>query len=469
VREEPWRLSALELARRIAARELTSAEVVEALLERIARVNPHLNAVTLVLADEARAGARAADRAVDAGARLGPFHGVPFTIKENVDVAGSPTTMGVRALAEAIPAIDAPVVERLRAAGAIPIARTNLPDMGLRVHTSSSLRGVTRNPWHPGRTAGGSSGGEAAALATGMTPLGLGNDIGGSLRNPAHCCGVASLKPTTGRVPWAAVVPAEDGPPSQQLMHVEGPMARSVADLRAALAVLAGPHPRDPFAVPAPLVGPRPAERLRVAVLAEPPGGSTAPEIAAGVDRAARALAAAGCEVAAATPPHFDRIPEIWGAWLMSELRTMMPMLGPVMGEEALGFLQAVDRQFPAMDLGALNGVLIERHAIARAWSQFFTEHDVILSPVWTTPPFEHGWDTACDENVAEVLTTIRCVLPANFLGLPAAVVPAALADGLPVGVQLLGNRFREDLCLEAAEAIERALGVLTPIDPVTD
>src|SRR6185295_13676284 len=240
---EIWQLPATELAQRIARRQLSSVEVVDAHLARIDAVNPALNAVVRILADEARAEAAAADRKLAAGESVGPLHGVPFTVKENIDMAGLPTTWGVPALAQAVVPVDAPVVERMRAAGAIPIARTNLPDMALRVHTDSSLHGLTRNPWHPGRTAGGSSGGEAAALASGMSPIGLGNDIGGSLRNPATACGIASIKPTLGRFPIANTVPAPDGSLTQQLMHVDGPMARTVADLRAALEILAGPHP----------------------------------------------------------------------------------------------------------------------------------------------------------------------------------------------------------------------------------
>ena len=174
-------------------------------------VNGDLNAIVAVLGDEAEKAADSADQAVADGEPLGPLHGVPITVKENIDVAGWPTTHGVPAFADAVVPVDAPVVERMRAAGAIPFARTNLPDFGLRVHTDSTLRGLTRNPWRPDVTAGGSSGGEASALASGMSPLGLGNDLGGSLRNPAHCCGIASIKPSTGVVP-ARLVPAARGP-----------------------------------------------------------------------------------------------------------------------------------------------------------------------------------------------------------------------------------------------------------------
>src|SRR5438874_1383854 len=276
---EIWRLTATELAQRIARRELSSAEVVDAHLARIDAINPALNAVVRVLADEARAAAALADQQLAAGDKVGPLHGVPFTVKENIDMAGLPTTWGVPALAEAVVPLDAPVVERLRAAGAIPIGRTNLPDMALRTHTDSSLHGLTRNPWHPGRTAGGSSGGEAAALATGMSALGLGNDIGGSLRNPAGACGIVSIRPSAGRVPDAGFVPSQDWPLAVQLMNVQGPMARRVTDVRLALQALMGAHPRDPWSITAPFSGPPVAKPIRVAVVAEPPGGATDPAV----------------------------------------------------------------------------------------------------------------------------------------------------------------------------------------------
>ena len=229
---ELWQLGALELAGKIATKQVSSREVVEAHLARIDEVNTDLNAVVRVLDRRGPGGRRWRRRGRRRWQALGPFHGVPFTVKENIDLAGTPTTDGVPHLADAIAPVDAPTVERLRAAGAIPIGRTNLPDFGLRVHTDSSLHGLTRNPWNPHVTAGGSSGGEASAIASGMSPIGLGNDIGGSLRNPAHCCGIASLKPTTA---WShgSAHPAGGRALSSQLMAVEGPMARRVADVRA--------------------------------------------------------------------------------------------------------------------------------------------------------------------------------------------------------------------------------------------
>ena len=197
---ELCRRSATELAGLICRGEVSSRDVVEAHLARIAEVNDDVNAITLTLEESALKQADAADTA-DAVERLRPLHGVPYTIKENIDLVGTPTTQGLPSLADAIPGTNSPIVDRMNSAGAIPIARTNLPEVGLRIDTENPLRGRTYNPWDKNRTPGGSSGGEAAAIATGMSPMGLGNDIGGSLRNPAYCCGIASLKPTAGRVP----------------------------------------------------------------------------------------------------------------------------------------------------------------------------------------------------------------------------------------------------------------------------
>ena len=209
------------------------------------------------LAESALKAADAADKTEPSG----PLHGVPFTIKENIDCVGSPTTMGVPLLLDAMPPIDSPVVERMKKAGGIPLARTNLPEMGLRITTDNPLRGRTLNPWNADRTAGGSSGGEGSAIATGMSPIGLGNDIGGSLRNPAFCCGIASLKPSAGRIPHAIFGSFQDFGVAFQLMAVEGPMARHVKDLRLGYEILSGRDPRDPVSVDAPLTGPQPAKK----------------------------------------------------------------------------------------------------------------------------------------------------------------------------------------------------------------
>jgi amidase len=467
---EIWELSATELAQRISRRELSSIEVVNAHLARINAVNPSLNAIVRVLADEARAAAALADRRLAAGENLGPLHGVPFTVKENIDMAGLPTTWGVPALAQAVVPMDAPVVERMRAAGAIPIGRTNLPDMALRVHTVSSLHGLTRNPWHPERTAGGSSGGEASALASGMSPIGLGNDIGGSLRNPANACGIASIRPTAGRVPDAGYVPREDHLLAAQLMMVQGPMARRVGDVRLGLRILMGVHPRDPWSIDAPFEGPPLPRPLRVAVVTEPPGGSTHPAVAATVRRAARALADAGYEVEEVCPPRYEDAISCWARLIMGDFASVLEPLVQIMGADAVTFLNTANRGVPPLaDTKAFSDLMVERHGIARAWSIYMADKPLLLSPTWTQLPFVHGFDSASPEGTAATMEMIRPVVPANLLGLPSACVPAGRdeATGLPIGVLVTGQRLRDDLCLEAAEVIEGRLGVITPINPI--
>ena len=456
----------------IAGKEVSSREVVTAHLARIDEVNPYLNAIVRRWDSDSLAAADAADAAVASGRTLGPLHGVPVTVKENIDLAGTPTTQSLPILADAISPTDAPVVERIRAAGAIPIGRTNLPDLGLRVTTESSLHGITHNPWHPGRTAGGSSGGEASALASGMSPLGFGNDIGGSLRNPANCCGIASIKPTTGLVPWATEIPPQDLGMSAQLMLTDGSMARHVVDVRAGLLAIAGAHDRDPRALPVTLIDRTVTEgtggrALRIAVAADPPGGSTHPEVAAAISNAADALSNAGAQVTAAVPTSFARSVHLWGMILTEEIRAQRALLDLVMGEDGKKFLSYADDVFPPIDTSTLMLAFTERNAIDREWHQFLTKFDVLLMPTWTQPPFELGADIVSLEAARGVLAMLRPVLPANLLGLPAAVVPVGMADGLPVGAQLVGRRFADLTCLNAAQQLETLFGTITPIDPV--
>jgi amidase len=462
---ELWQLGALELAQLIGDGSTTSRAVVEAHLARIDQVNPHLNAVVRRFDDEALAAADAADSAVADGRASGRFHGLPITVKENIDLAGTPTTQAVHALVEAIAPIDAPTVERMRAAGAIPIGRTNLPDLGLRVHTHSSLHGLTRNPHHPDRTAGGSSGGEASAIASGMSPLGLGNDIGGSLRNPAHCCGISSIKPTVGVIPMATVIPPEDMLLASQQMVVEGPMARRIDDVRAAFEVLAGPSLRDPRTVPVNLTDLAEGEVLTVAVMAEPPGGATHPEIAAAVRQAADVLSDAGHRVIEATPPSYEEALDMWAALLLGDLAVARPLLDLILGEDARKILDSFGAVAPPSTVELSAHVQGTRFRLMREWSYFFADHPVLLSPTWALPAFEHGADLVDAEAVMR--DTLRPVLPANLLSLPAVVVPCGTADGLPVGVQVMGDRFTDLRCLSVAQQVQSSVGAPTPIDPV--
>ena len=464
---ELWQLSALQLAEKIRTGEATSRDVLQAHIDRVEAVNGHLNAVVRRLDDEAFIAADAADAAVAAGGELGVFHGVPCSIKENIDVAGTPTTQGVTMFADAIAPIDAPTTARMRAAGAIPFVRTNMPDFGLRVHTDSQLHGLTRNPWNPNVTAGGSSGGEASAISSGMSPIGLGNDIGGSLRNPAHCCGIASLKPTVGVIPMATVIPPEDMMVSAQMMVVEGPMARTIADVRAGLGVLAGPDIRDPRSLPVNLTDCAPGERLRIAVLAEPPGGKTDAGIAAAIRSVGDRLADAGHEVVEVVPPSYEESIDLWGRLLIGDLRAQKDLLAMVMGEDGQKMVANFDDNLPSTDFPLMLTLHAERFAAMRAWSEFFAEHPILITPTWAQPAFAHGADLD-PTNVELITDTIRPVVPANLLGTPAVITPAGVFDGLPVGAHVMGDRFTDLRCLTIAAEIESLVGTITPIDPVT-
>lgn len=464
---ELWQLGALELAATIRAGEASSREIMEAHLARIEAVNPALNAVVRLL-DGALEQADEADAAVAAGRDLGPLHGVPCTIKDNIDVAGDPTTQGVAALEHAVAPLDAPTTARMRAAGAIPFARTNLPDFGLRVHTDSQLHGLTKNPWNPSVTAGGSSGGEASALASGMSPIGLGNDIGGSLRNPAHCCGIASLKPSAGVIPMATSIEPIDMPLGAQQMEVEGPMARCVADVRAATRILSGPHPRDPRSLPVNITDADFGNNLKVGVLAEPPGGTTDPGIAAAIRDVGVKLSHHGHEVVEVVPPDYETVMLIWAQLLIADSRSQIDDLRAKMGPDGLALLDGFDQNLPPSEFPDVHRLHEERFRLMREWSSFFAETPVLICPVWAEPAFTHGADLDRDQPDLTI-NTIRPVLAANLLGLPAAVTPAGMSNGLPVGVQVMGDRFTDHQCLTIAAEIEGLVGRFTPIDPITE
>jgi len=456
---EIWQKSASDLAGAIRSGQLSSREVVEAHLARIEAVNDRLNAVTVVLAESALAAADAADH----GEARGPLHGVPFTVKENIDCVGSATTQGLPALAEAMPSVDAPVVARMKAAGAIPLARTNLPEMGLRITTDNPLRGRTLNPWNADRTAGGSSGGEGSALASGMSPIGLGNDIGGSLRNPAFCCGITSLKPSAGRIPHASCLPPTDGGLAFQVMCVEGPMARHVADLRLAYGILSGRDPRDPVSVDAPLEGA--SVPKRAALVTDIPGGTLADSARAAVLEAGRALENAGWEVTEAQPPELERVSEIWAYVMSMDFQPLLEQLSVVMSDRLVEALQTTFGDFGATP-SQLPEIHAERNRLSRAWSDFFQQYPVVVGPTWTDIQFHHDADLELPDGMQLVMNQLRFITPANVLGLPSVAVPTGVQEGLPTGVQVYAEKWREDLALAGAEAVEAALGQICPIDP---
>ena len=462
--EPIWNMSAIELAQAIASGQISARDAVSAHLQRIDEVNPAVNAVTVVLADTAMAEAADADERQASDSRLGPLHGVPFTIKDVFDLAGTATTMGVVGLKDTMPSRDTPVITKLKQAGAIPIARTNVPDFGVRWHTDNDLYGATLNPWDASRTPGGSSGGEAVAIATGMSPLGVGGDMGGSLRYPAQCCGIAALKPGFGLVS-RTVTSIFDNPPMfyEQIAGVNGPMARRIADLRLPLGIMATPDMDDPCWTPAPV--PDHDRPLRVAMVREPGGATCDPAIAEALDSAADALRDAGYEIETADPPALDETTGIIQQIADAETGYYLPGMLEMMSKASGIYLQTLIED-TRLDHETYMAAIAARHRIAAQWRTFMQDYPLVLGPVSTMQPFEVGYDIAGKPELKQFVRSLTLTEACNLLGLPSVAVPVQVNGGLPQGVQVIGGRFDEEMCLDAAEAIERCVGILTPIDP---
>ncbi|UNO43491.1 amidase [Streptomyces sp. MST-110588] len=464
-----WEMPAAAQAAAVREGEISAAELIDAHLERIAEVNPQVNAVTQLMAERAREAAAQTDRRRAAGETLGPLAGVPFTVKETTPVEGVPTTFGVPRFRELVAPADAPPVARLRAAGAIPIGHSNIPTLVLAgMHTRSELFGDTVNPWDSGRTPGGSSGGDAVAVATGMAALGLGNDSGGSVRVPAQFCGVTALKPSTGRFPADHRVLGPDDPgPASQVLVTDGPLARTVGDLRLAYEALAGTDPRDPRAVPVPAYGAPLTGPVKVAVVADPGGHGVHPTVEKAVATAADALRDAGYEVCeVADVPRLDEALKAYNQITVTEFAPSWPMVRTLLGEGGDRYIQMAMDQTPPVDAAEFMKLMGTWMNIRRSWAEFLGQYPLLLGPSFTEPPVEPGLESRDRAGRDRVASGMRLCSATSFVGVPGVAVPTGVTDGLPQGVQVIGRAFREDLCLSAAQAIEDRLGVLTPLDP---
>ncbi len=448
-------LSALDLALLVRARQLSSREIIEAFLSTIERRNPSINAVTLTLAEDALAAADAAD----ASAPLGPLHGVPFSVKENIDLVGTPTTSGLAAFVDEFPTGDAPIVERMKAAGGIPIARTNLPELGLRADTDNPLRGRTANPWNLERSPGGSSGGEAAAIASRMSPLGLGNDIGGSLRSPAFCCGVVGFRPTMGRVPSFTTLEPAESPLSGQLMSTEGALGSTVADVRLATTLLDGADRRDPFSVDVDFERLEPLARVAGVVTAGI-DGPLDPAVATGVQRAADALADAGWEIRHIELPENELVLEIWMRIMAEDIPALLDALGPLITPRLAEVLMDHTTVYDPARIPH-TAIFSERERLMRRWTAMFAETPVVIGPVMPEQAFVGGDDMRL--GIDYVCRLLHYVQPAPLLGLPALAVPTGVVNDLPVGVQIHADRWNDAWCFEAGADIEAAIGTIRP------
>jgi amidase len=445
----------------VRSRKISRRDLVRAHLDRAATVNGAVNAFVELRAEAALAEAAAADANPDTREAL-LLDGIPISIKDHFDVEGMLHTEGVKTMAQRRSPHDEVAVKRLRQAGAIVIGKCNQPDFQIRWNTISDLYGATRNPRNLSATAGGSSGGDAAAVAAGMVPLGLGADYGGSIRVPASFCGIYGLRPSAGRIPAVPALAPFDGPPTLDLMCSTGLFTRSVEDLRTAYKVLAGPDPRDPATVPVALddapSGKRPP---RIAMMTRETGAILTDEIAGRLERTATSLRAAGYEVVEAGIPQARRAPEVWAELVGTELvQVAMPFWAPQLGASGR---QHIEMMFGIFSLGSdVNRYVrsfIERRSIVRETAAWMEDYPLVLAPVagMPAPPleFDHFLDR---ENTIELFDKMRNVMWVNLLSLPAIA--------LPNGIQIVARRFHEHEAFAAAALVERELGPIAVADP---
>ncbi len=461
-----WQLSGCEQARLISSGEMTSGEVLEDTLARVAQKNPNLNAIVEDLSDEARADARRLDRVFTESGPVGPLHGVPVTIKVNVDQKGWANTNGVAALKDNIAPGDAPVVRLLKQAGAVVIGRTNTPEFSFRGSTDNELYGRTFNPWNDWASAGGSSGGAGSAVMAGMGAMGHGNDIAGSVRYPSTANGATSVKPGLGRVPaWNPSQKAERGLVAQ-MMSVQSVICREVRDVRLGLETLVGHDAHDPWQVPLPLIYPfreGAADQLpKVAFTKETFEFDLDPAVEKALDNARDALIDAGYEVVETEIPDIREIAREALRTLFGEVKALMDADIRKYGTKKFNALfDDYYELFEPYEGTELLGAMAQRSYYVRQWQLFMQDYPLILTPFMPFQTWEWDRDWQGMNGARDILEGGIYSASMNYLGIPAGNVPANYNDGLPVGVQIVGRRFREDMVLDACEAIEQRIGVM--------
>lgn len=466
----PWQWDCAQTARAVTQGAISAREVIESVLTRLHEVNPAINAVVRALDAEALEAADRIDAARARGERLGPLAGVPVTTKVNVDQRGLPTDNGVPALKDLIATTDSPVVAALREAGAVIIGRTNTPGFSMRGHTDNALHGPTFNPWNRALTPGGSSGGAGAAVASGIGCIAQGNDIGGSIRWPAYCNGVIGLRPSPGRVARIN----DSGPPgrpmSSQMMSVDGPLGRTIADVRLGFEVMASrADSRDNRWTPVPLQLPGPRPARHVALVTESEGPRVDPSCWEAVRKAGRHLAAAGYRVEEIQPPGMRAVSELWAAFGTTEQSVF---LGPKLAQSGdpgiAAFLSHWWALQPPRDLQGYLQAYVERDALLHQWNRFFEAWPIVIMPASTGAPPAAGIDVQGPEGARAMIDALYFQLMLPALGLPGLAMPIDVGTPMPQGIQIFGARWREDVLLDAGAIIEAHEGPRTPIDPRT-
>ncbi|GIN94779.1 amidase [Siminovitchia terrae] len=471
--DELWRWTAGELAQGIRTKAISSREAVMNCLNRIYKVNPHVNAIAEVLAEDALQAADMADYAVFKGEELGPLHGVPIASKINSNQAGLATTDGVVAAKDNIANTDSPSIANLRKAGAVFVGRSNVPSFSLRWFSNNDLHGKTLNPWDSSRTPGGSSGGASAAVASGMVPFAQGNDIGGSIRYPAYACGIPGIRPTIGRVPTWIGTDDVDPTLAVQLMIAEGPLARSVGDLRLGLSVMSALDPRDPIQSPAPITGETLQRPIRVGLLRDVGVVKPEPAVNQALDDAASYLSDAGYIVEEVELPLFAEAYKLWYLLALEDLISLKPLIEQYGDEGAkINFkynCEIAEKWWGKPSLEKYKQGYARRHTLIMQLQQFLEKYPVLLLPISSEQAFKQDADIESIENNRRLLDAQWSMMAIPVLSFPAMSVPISVFEGLPTGVQLLGRRFREDTLFDAAEAIEARANIPTPINPSFD
>jgi Asp-tRNA(Asn)/Glu-tRNA(Gln) amidotransferase A subunit family amidase len=457
-------LSAAAMAEQIREKKISPVELVDAHLAQIERLNPTLNAFVQVDAERAQQTARHAESAVSSEATLGPFHGVPISIKSSFSAEGLRCEAGTRLRAGFVSREDAPLVARLKSAGAIILGTTNTPELLMAWETDNLLHGRTNNPWDLDRTPGGSSGGEAAAIATGMSAGGVGSDGGGSIRVPAHFTGICGLKPTPGRIPSTGHFPVSAGPFAS--IGVVGPMARTVEDLKILFETIQGPDTGDTNSAPVPVRWPNEPEikKLRVGYFEDDGRTPVTAETRAAVCKAAEALRSAGFQVEHFRPEGLEEARQLWWKYfVVAGGMLLQPMFKGRESDLSPILKQFLDRSaaLPAHTGRTLLDAWIRRDAVRAKFFQQMEHYPVLLCPAAAIPAFRHGersWQI--DGKTVEYLDAWSYTEFFNLLGNPAAVIPVVhSSEGLPIGVQIVGRPWQEEQVLAVAAALERECG----------
>jgi Asp-tRNA(Asn)/Glu-tRNA(Gln) amidotransferase A subunit family amidase len=461
---DPTFLSAVEMSRQVREREISPVELARAHLSKIERLNPKLNAFIQIDGERVRQQAREAEAAVMIGRELGPLHGVPISIKSSIEVVGMKCEAGTRLRAGFVATKDAPLVSRLRRAGAVILGVTNTPELLMAWETDNALYGRTNSPWDLERTPGGSSGGESAAIASGMSAGGVGSDGGGSIRVPAHFSGICGLKPTPGRIPSTGHFPPSGGPFA--LIGVVGPMARNVADLKILFEVMQGPDEGDTCAAPVPVRWPNPHELKQVKIGYFEDDGRTplTAEIRTAVRAAAEALQRSGFQVEHFRPEGLEQARLLWKKFFVKMGGILIAPMFVGREQDANPLLQQFlewSNAEPSLSGSDVINTWIQRDVLRASFLEQMRRYPILLCPPAAIPAFRHGersW-TVDGKNV-EYLDAWSYTEWFNLLGNPAAVVPVSQSSqGLPIGVQIVGRPWEEEQVLEVASMLEREIG----------